>query len=57
MDHDEATADDWWAHLPPQRRVQIYRWIERPIEAGMTPGQLALIEKTNERNTNAQESA
>ena len=34
-------ADGWWHALPPQRRVQIHLWIERPAHAPC-PGQGAL---------------
>lgn len=47
----EVDADTWWDRLTPTRKVQIYRWIERPDTfLPPTPGQLALLPKEGEDN-------
>lgn len=39
---DPRVADRWWDTLSPERRCQIYRWIERPETALEVAGQIEL---------------
>lgn len=40
-------ADSWWGRLTATRKIQIYKWIERPDTAlPAIPGQLELLPET-----------
>lgn len=39
---DPRVADSWWHSLGPERRCQIYRWIERPEAPLEVAGQIEL---------------
>ncbi|AZV00773.1 hypothetical protein SEA_KIKO_51 [Gordonia phage Kiko] len=44
--------DEWWNTLPPERRHQIYRWIEQPGESHPpTPGQRSLFPQLHPDST------
>lgn len=46
-DHGRAVkdADDWWDSLPPQRRAQVYRWVDNAhTTTDPIPGQLTMME-------------
>ncbi|WP_345602174.1 hypothetical protein [Tomitella cavernea] len=44
-----AAADDWWHSLPPDRRVQIWRWVDRPAASAETPGQMSIPIRSSRR--------
>jgi len=35
-------ADEWWHNLPPDRRAQIHKWVDRPEEHKPIEGQLEI---------------
>lgn len=44
---DVGDADGWWDRLTETRKIQIYKWIERPDTVlPAIPGQLELLPET-----------
>lgn len=49
MNTAAQAADEWWHTLPPERRAQIHRWVDRPHTHHETPGQIEIPIPTTQK--------